>query len=98
MAGTEVNTTFCRMMFVSICRELDGVLGREKSRKLIRENMDVVPWRFSARGETATLHWVADGEVLTEDIYKYKTCTSRWEAKYEAVMFLLHKLRPEEGY
>ena len=98
MAGTEVNTAFCRMMFVNVCKDLDVVLGREKARKLIKENMDVTPWKFSPRGKTAFLHWVADGEVLTEDIYKYKTCTTRWEAKYEAVVFLLHKLRPEEGY
>ena len=98
MTGTDPNTAFCRMMFTNVCKDLDTILGREVARKLIKENMDVTPWAFSQRGETATLHWVADGQVLTEDIYKYKTCMNRWEAKYEAVAFLLHKLRPEEGY
>jgi len=98
MATREVNTAFSRMMFVNICKELDEVLGHVKARKLIRENMDVTPWTFGARGETATLHWVADSDVLKEDIYQSKTCSSRWEAKYEAVAFLLHKLKPEEGY
>jgi hypothetical protein len=96
--GKEVNAEFSKLMFQQVSKELEEVVGKEKARKLIKENMDVVPWRFTSRGETATLHWVADGEIIKDDLYQYKTCSSRAEAKYEAIAFLLHKLNPEGGY
>jgi len=85
---SEVNDAFCHIMLQEAKKELRAKLGWKNANKLIRENMDV----SGSKSWGYALHWVKDGDIIQDDLYKEKRCGNIDEARAEAIYFLVEKL------
>ena len=89
---SNVNTAFCKMTFESAKYELRQRFGTKTANRLLHENMDVSgskTWGYA-------LHWVKDGIIIFDDLYKEKRCDNIDGARADAIWFLLSKLFPSE--
>ena len=87
----DVNRSYCQLMLRQCKQDLYRLVGTAKTRELMKSHMDVV-----GSFGSYFLHWVKDGDLLTEDISTYKQCGNIWEAKAEAISFLIQHIGGDE--